>query len=152
MERCAGASCTTFAQIATPAATAFSDTTVVGATTYRYRVLAVDAIGNLGPSSNIANVTTPATADTQAPSAPGTLSGSATGATQISLTWGAATDNVAVTGYRVERCTESGCTSFTQIGTPSSTTYTDSSVVANTTYVFRVRAVDAAVNLGPYLQ
>ena len=52
------------------------------------------------------------TADNQPPSAPGTLTATAASATQINLSWGAAIDNVGVTGYRVERCTGAGCTNF----------------------------------------
>ena len=42
--------------------------------------------------------------DTQAPSAPGTLSATAVSGSRLDLAWGAATDNLAVTGYRIERC------------------------------------------------
>ena len=70
--------------------------------------------------------------------------------TQISLTWPAATDNVAVTGYRVERCAGVGCTTFAQVGAPSTTTFNDSGLTPTTSYSYRVRATDAAANLGPY--
>ncbi len=40
----------------------------------------------------------------QPPSAPGTLTGSAPTATEVDLSWGAATDNVGVTGYQIWRC------------------------------------------------
>ena len=53
--------------------------------------------------------------DTQPPSAPGTLSATAANAGEIDLSWGAATDNVGVTGYRIERCQGAGCTNFAQI-------------------------------------
>jgi chitodextrinase len=104
VERCQGASCTNFAQIATPTATSHNDTGRTGATTYRYRVRAVDAAGNVGAFSTIASATTPASGDTIPPSAPSGLTASAVSATQVNLAWTAATDNVGVTGYRVERC------------------------------------------------
>ena len=47
-----------------------------------------------------------------APSAPGAVTATAVSSTQVNLSWGAATDNVAVTIYRVERCTGAGCTTF----------------------------------------
>ena len=75
------------------------------------------AAANLGADSNIATATPP---DTQAPSAPGTLTATASGE-RIDLAWGAATDNVGVTGYRIERCQGSGCTTFAQIAAPSGT-------------------------------
>src|SRR5262249_14594591 len=53
--------------------------------------------------------------DTQPPTAPTALSASAAGATQINLGWTASTDNVAVTGYLIERCDGASCPSFNQI-------------------------------------
>ncbi|WP_033255059.1 carbohydrate binding domain-containing protein, partial [Kitasatospora phosalacinea] len=41
--------------------------------------------------------------DTQAPTVPGGLTATATAATQVSLSWGASSDNVGVTGYDVYR-------------------------------------------------
>ena len=95
---------------------------------------------------------TPAAPDTQAPTAPGALSATAISSGRIDLSWGAATDNVAVTGYRIERCQGAGCTTFTQIAAPTgtATTYSDTTAAANTSYSYRVRASDAAPNLGPY--
>ena len=80
-------------------ATVYSDTGVAASTTYRYRVRATDAAANLGAYGNIAAASTPAAPDTQAPSAPGTLTATAVSSGRIDLAWGAATDDVAVTGY-----------------------------------------------------
>jgi chitodextrinase len=88
--------------------------------------------------------------DSTPPTAPTGLSATATSSTQINLSWSAATDNVAVTGYRVERCQGSGCSNFAEIAQPSGMTYTDIGRTASTSYSYRVRAVDAAGNLGPY--
>ena len=87
--------------------------------------------------------------DTTAPSAPGTLTAAAT-ALQATLSWGAATDNVGVTGYRVERCLGTGCSSFVQIGATTALAFTDAGLAATTTYAYRVRATDAAGLLGAY--
>jgi hypothetical protein len=54
--------------------------------------------------------------------------------------WTAATDNVGVTGYRVERCAGAGCTNFAQIATPTATSYSDTGLTASTSYSYRVRA------------
>ena len=88
--------------------------------------------------------------DTEPPSAPGTLSATATSASQIDLSWGAATDNVAVTLYRIDRCQGAGCSNFAEIATTSSTSYPNSGLSASTSYSYRVRAQDAVPNLGPY--
>ena len=146
VERCQGASCTTFAQIATPTTTTYSDTGL-GAGSYSYRVRAADAAGNLSAYSNIATGVIP---DTQAPTAPSNLTATAVSATQINLSWTASTDNVGVTGYLVERCQGASCTTFAQIGTSAVTTYSDTALTASTSYSYRVRATDAASNLSSY--
>jgi chitodextrinase len=152
IERCTGASCTSFAQIGTTSgATTFTNTGLTASTAYRYRVRANDAAGNLSGYSNIATATTSAGTDTQAPTAPGGLAATASSSTQIGLSWTASTDNVGVSGYRIERCTGASCTSFAQIGTTSgATTFTNTGLTASTAYRYRVRANDAAGNLGAY--
>ncbi len=150
VERCQGASCTTFTQIATSTGTSFANTGLSASTTYRYRVRASDAAGNLGAYSPIASATTAAGADTTPPSAPGSLTSTATGSSGINLSWAAATDNVGVTGYRVERCQGTSCTTFTQIATPTGTSFAHTGLSPSTTYRYRVRASDAAGNLGAY--
>ncbi len=55
-------------------------------------------------TARIVHINSPPTppADTQAPTVPANLKATAASATQIKLSWTAATDNVAVTAYRVE--------------------------------------------------
>ena len=72
------------------------------------------------------------------------LTATAVSATQINLSWAAATDNVGVTGYRVERCTGVGCTTFVQIATPTGTTFGDTSLAASTTHSYRVKEIGRA--------
>ena len=69
---------------------------------------------------------------------------------KINFSWTASSDNVGVTGYQIERCQGATCTNFAQIGTPTAASYSDTGVVANTTYQYRVRATDAAQNLSDY--
>jgi hypothetical protein len=88
--------------------------------------------------------------DTTPPTAPGSLIVTAASTTQINLSWTASTDNVGVTGYKVERCSGAGCSNFTQIATPTTTTYSDTGLTASTSYSYRVRAGDAAGNLSTY--
>jgi hypothetical protein len=61
------------------------------------------------------------TPDTTPPSAAGTLTATAASQSQINLSWGAATDNIGVTGYLIERCQGAGCSNFAQIGTTTGT-------------------------------
>ncbi|PYS27524.1 MAG: hypothetical protein DMG11_16110, partial [Acidobacteria bacterium] len=147
VERCQGAGCTNFVQIATPTATSYTNTGLTPATTYSYRVRASDTHNNLSGYSNTASA---ATADTIAPSAPSNLAATAPGSAQINLTWTASTDNVGVTSYLLERCQDAGCSTFAQIATPVSTSYSNTGLTANTSYSYRVRATDAAGNRSGY--
>src|SRR5206468_3390740 len=104
-----------FAQITSVAGTAYGDSGLASATSYSYRVRATDAAGNLSGYSNIASATTLTAPDTTPPTAPSGLTATAVSTTQINLAWAASTDNVGVTGYLVERCQGSGCTTFVQI-------------------------------------
>ena len=153
IERCQGSGCSSFAQIAAPlgTGTTYSDTTAVAGTTYGYRVRATDLAGNLGPYSPVASATTP-TPDVMPPTAPSGLQATAATNVQINLSWTAANDNVAVTGYLIERCQGSGCSSFAQVAAPpgTGTTYVDAGLQPSTSYSYRVRATDGSGNIGPY--
>jgi fibronectin type 3 domain-containing protein len=151
VERCSGTNCSSFVQIASPSGTTYSDTGLTASTSYTYRVRATDAAGNLSAYSNTASATTQAGPDTTPPTAPTNLVATGVSSTQVNLTWTASTDNVGVTGYRVERCTGVACTTFAQIGTTTTATaYSDTTVTVATPYSYRVRATDAAANLSPY--
>jgi chitodextrinase len=149
VERCQGAVCTNFAQLGTAASAAYTDSTASASTSYSYRVRAADAAGNLGSFSNTAIATTPGP-DSEPPSAPGTLTATVVSGTQVDLSWGAATDNVGITGYRVERCQGAGCSIFVKLATPAGTTFSDTGLTPNTSYSYVALASDAAGNLGPY--
>ncbi len=152
VERCQGTGCTTFALVTTVPTTSFNNTGLAASTLYRYRVRATDAAGNFGPYAAIATATTqaPPAPDTTLPSAPGTVTASVVSSSQINLSWGAATDNVGVTGYQVERCQGTGCTTFALVTTVPTTSFNNTGLAASTTYRYRVRATDAAGNFGPY--
>ena len=150
VERCQGTNCTTFAEVATPGTTSMSDYGLATATSYTYRVRASDAAGNWGGYSNVATASTLLTDDAIAPTAPTALSATVVSTTQITLAWGAATDNVAVTGYLIERCAGVGCGTYAQIAATPLTTFDDTVLLAGTSYNYRVRATDTAGNLGDY--
>ena len=88
--------------------------------------------------------------DTQPPTAPTNLTGTAVSSSQMNLSWTASTDNVGVTGYLIERCQGAGCTNFVQVGTSTTTTFNDTGLTGATAYSYRVRATDAAGNFSPY--
>jgi hypothetical protein len=77
--------------------------------------------------------------DTTPPTAPSGLTASVASSSQINISWGASTDNVGVTGYRVFR-------SGVQIATVTGTAYQNVGLSASTAYTYTVKAVDAAGN------
>ena len=151
IERCQGTGCNSFAQIGTTAGTTYNDTGLTANTSYSYRVRATDAAGNLSPYSNVASATTQ-TRTRNRRRHRRNLAATAISGSQIDLSWTASTDNVGVTGYLVERCQGTGCSSFAQIGTTAGTTYNDTGLTSGTSYTYRVRATDAAGNLSPYFE
>ena len=88
--------------------------------------------------------------DTTAPSVPTALAVPVVGTTQLGLSWAASTDDVGVTGYRVERCQGVGCSSFGQVAALTATSFSDTGLATGTSYSYRVRATDAAGNLSGY--
>jgi len=120
--------------------------TVAGNGTYAFRLLGDSTDGVDFHSREGANdpqlVVTMGGPDKQAPTSPSNLRGTAGSATQVDLTWTAATDDVAVANYQVFR----GSTQIAAIG-PTHTNYSDTTASANTTYTYTVKAADRAGNV-----
>ena len=110
----------------------------------------MDAVHNFSAYSNVVSVTAQTPSDTQAPTAPSSLSATPISSAQINLNWTASIDDVGVTQYFIERCQGAGCTSFTQIATVTTTVYNDTGLTPATGYTYRVRATDAAGNASDY--
>jgi hypothetical protein len=110
-------------------------------TTYVYRVFASNGFG-ISTFSNEASATTPDVP----PAAPNNLTAFLETTTQVSLSWADNASNE--TGFTVERCTGAGCTNFALLTSVAAdvTTYSDTTVSANTTYVYRVFAFNGAGN------
>jgi hypothetical protein len=77
--------------------------------------------------------------DSQAPTTPADLTLVARTSSQISLSWKAATDNIAVAGYRVYR-------NATLITTQYVTSFADTNLQPQTTYSYTISAFDSAGN------
>lgn len=123
--------------ITTTYTTNYTDSGRAVNTNYTYRVRAHDASGNNSAQSIPFSVNT--LPDAVAPSNPTNLTSNAQTTTSVSLMWDPATDDVAVTGYRVYR-------DGTLVGSTASTAYTDTGLHYNTTYHYTVSAVDANPN------
>jgi fibronectin type 3 domain-containing protein len=128
-----------WSEIATVGAgvTTYRDTAVVPGTVYNYRVRAVN---NTGPSSysNIASATAAVDPSTLVPAAPTALTATAPSSTSVSLGW---TDNANnESQFIIERSVAGG--PYTQVGAVGAnvTTFGDPTVVASTSYAYRVYA------------
>ena len=119
-------------QIGTSTTTTYTDSTVSPSTTYQYTVDAYNGAGTHSAQSSPAlSVTTPAAAP---PSVPTGLSAPTDTASSVGLSW---TASGGATGYTIYR-------NGTQIGTSTTTTYTDSTVSPSTTYQYTVDAYNGA--------
>jgi fibronectin type 3 domain-containing protein len=123
--------------IGTSSTTSYSDTTAVNGTTYYYVVTAVNAAGEGSPSTQSAGATP--VAPPTVPAAPAGVSAT-DGVGQVTVSWAAVSG---ATSYKVYRSTTQGVRG-TLIGSTSSTSLADSTVVENTTYYFVVTASNVA--------
>jgi chitodextrinase len=83
--------------------------------------------------------------DTTAPTQPGTFTANATDPFDVGLSWTSSTDNVGVSGYDLFR------DGMLLAALPATaTSYTDSTVLASTTYNYSLRARDAAGNVSAW--
>ncbi|MBI5055370.1 MAG: fibronectin type III domain-containing protein [Nitrospirae bacterium] len=126
-------------QIATTTSTSYSSTGLGPSTAYNFTVEAYDAAGNSALSAPV-SATTQAGADTQAPTVPSGLTATALSPTQINLSWSVSTDNVGVAGYKIFR-------NGLQVATSNSLTYSDTGLIASTSYTYKIRAYDASGNI-----
>jgi hypothetical protein len=147
VERCTGAGCTTYAQIAAPGPrnntgnVTYLDTTVTAGNTYLYRVFAVNAIG---PSALPTNATSavvppiPAVPTSFTVSVVKTNPNNPNSNYTATLTWATVTNPTNFTIQRARNATfTTGLASFTPSGAARSLTQT---VNNNTTYYYRIRA------------
>lgn len=123
--------------IGTPTTNSFVSEGLTPGTSYSFSVQAKDLAGNLSTGQAIGTYTT--SADTQSPSAPGTITATDVQKRSVTLSWVASTDNVGVTGYRIYR---GGVLVHTQLAT----TWQDTSLSIASSYAYGVEAFDAAGN------
>jgi hypothetical protein len=125
-------------------ATSFSDVNLQAATTYYYRVKAINTAGN-SPYSNISNA---ATQTLQPPNAPSGLAATAISTSQINLTWTLNSTNQ--TNVIVERDVTSAFSTITSFSlSATATSFNDVNLQAGTTYYYRVKAINT-VGSSPY--
>ena len=110
-------------------------------TSYALEVAAYDAAGNTSARAALTAATNACSGggDTTAPSLPGALSVTGSTTTSISVSWGASTDNVGVSGYGLYRNNAS-------TGSTAATSATFGGLVCGSSYSLAVDAYDAAGN------
>jgi chitodextrinase len=121
--------------------------TVSNTATATFNAAATSVISNLtavvtatlAGVSKTSTLTLLAALDIQAPSVPSGLSATPASSSQINLSWTASTDNAGVTGYKIFR-------NGAQIGTATTTSYSDTGLTSSTAYSYTVSAYDAAGN------
>jgi titin len=133
----------TYVQMGAPALSPFTDDSLSPSTAYYYEVKAVNIKGSSGFSA-VATSSTSAP-PLQKPVAPTGVGAIAQSSTSIAVSWTAVTD---ATSYVVFRSTTVGGT-YTQVGTPSISPFTDDSLTPSTAYYYEVTAVNS-VGASPY--
>src|SRR5207249_3915174 len=138
IERCFGAGCTNFFEIATVAAnvTTYANTGLTLSVSYSYRVRAYNVAGT-------SSYSTTASATTMPPAAPTNLTATPVSGSQINLAWQDNASNEA--GFRIEQCQGAGCTAFVEIATVGAnvTSYQSTGLTLGTSYTYQVRAYNA---------
>jgi regulation of enolase protein 1 (concanavalin A-like superfamily) len=137
VERSSGSGFTTIVTLGS-GTTNYSDTNVDGATSYTYRVVAFNANGDSPAASD--SVTTP-----EDLSAAVAVSANATAYDTVAITWADASDNEA--GFRIERSTGGSFSIVGNVGA-GSTSFTDTGLVAEETYTYRVVTVGSSMDGG----
>ncbi len=127
-------------QIGTTSGTTYSINGLLPSTTYSYSVAAFDAANNTSLPATASATTLPTPLP---PTAPTNLTATPSPTTiQVVLNWGASTSQGTITGYQVTR-------DGVALGTATTTSYTDTAVVANTTYTYTVTATDSYGGVSP---
>jgi subtilisin family serine protease len=142
IQRSPDGSATTWTQIGTTGQNVitYRDTGLAPSTTYCYRVIATNSAGDSAPSTPASTTTNPSP-----PSAPTGLTANAVSSAQVNLAW---TGVTGATGYKVQRSPD-GSTGWTQVGTTTQTTYSDTGLTQNTTYYYRVVAYNSGGDSSP---
>lgn len=131
---------TNFGPLSSTSATSVSDTSVTAGNTYWYYVEAVNSIGRSAPSNTV-------TATTAAPLPPTGVTATAVSASEVDLSWNASSG---ASGYYVLRSSDNGV-NYTQLNTAptAATSYRDTSVTANTSYLYEVEATNSVGTSAP---
>lgn len=138
IQKCLGAGCSSFTPLAgsplSPNSISFNDSGLSPSTIYKYRIRSLNGTSSsLWLNSN--EIST-------GPLSPTTFTVGAITHNSIAFSWtDNATDEI---NYQIDRCTGVSCSNFSPLTTvlpPNTTGYTDNTVLASTTYSYRIKAL-----------
>jgi fibronectin type 3 domain-containing protein len=118
----------TYTQIGTSTGASYTNTGLSGATTYYYKVSAYNTGGESAQSGQVSGTTTPAV--------PSGVTASQASSTSSTVSWNPVTG---ATGYRIYRSLSSSGT-YTQVGTSTGASYTNTGLTSGTYYYYKVSA------------
>jgi len=123
--------------------TSYSHTGTTADTTYTYRVFAINSVGTSVPSTEASDTTPPA--QSTVPDAPTGLTATPVSSSQVDISWSAPSDDggSSITGYQIEVKigTDPWSTLVANAGT--STSYSDTNLIPDTTCTYRVSAINS---------
>ncbi len=130
--------------VASTGATSYSFGALSCGTSYTLGVAAYDAAGNRSPTSTLTSATASCSdttpPETGPPTPPSSLQVGAADQSSIRLSWSAASDDVAVTGYNLFLNGE-------KVGSTAATSYSFTGLNCGASYTLGVQAYDAAANV-----
>lgn len=130
--------------------TFYSDTDLItpftGGGTIHYYATG-DQLLTINNSGSLTAITGCSAGDTTPPSAPTGLSATQISASEVSLSWTASTDNVAVAQYYVYQSTDGASGNYTYIGSTTGTSIIVGGLSPATQYWYTVKAIDTSNNI-----
>jgi hypothetical protein len=141
VERKMGNGSWSFVTALAPHAQAYVDTGLTAGMIYTYRVASFNDGGSSPYTNESAATTAVGTTPPVVPASPSLLTTTAASSSQINLSWADNSNNE--TGFIVERLNGSNWSVLTTT-TANATTFSDTSLTANTAYTYRVSATNAA--------
>ncbi|HEX4962143.1 MAG TPA: fibronectin type III domain-containing protein [Thermoanaerobaculia bacterium] len=131
-----------YTQVGTSTTTSFADSGLTCNTTYFYVVTASNGTCDSGNSAQASTTTSVCTCTP--PAAPTGLASSGTTQTGTTVSW---TASSGATSYKILRSTTSGGP-YTQVGTSTTTSFTDTGLTCNTSYFYVVVASNGSCDSG----
>jgi fibronectin type 3 domain-containing protein len=137
-----GTSPSSLTQLAVTKSTTYTNTSLTPGTTYYYAVQAFDTANDSSAISTVVSATTLAL-----PTTPANVAAQGVSSSKIAVNWSPSSGALPIQYYYVFRGTSPS--SLSQIGTTSSTTYSDRSASSGTTYYYGIQAGDTAGDRSP---